>query len=95
MTISTGERVGLVDTNILVYRADQDSMLHLPSVNLINSGLRGDVSLCLASQNLTEFYAVMTNPKRVTNPITPVDASVEIGGYLNRKRVYPAGINEK
>ena len=87
MTISTSERIGLVDTNILVYRADQDSAFHLPSVNLINSGLRGDVSLCLASQNLTEFYAVMTNPKRVTNPITPVDASVEIEGYLQSQNI--------
>ena len=25
MTISTSEKMGLVDTNILVYRADQDS----------------------------------------------------------------------
>ena len=63
MTISTSERVGLVDTKILVYRADQGSTFHLPSVNLINRGLRGDSSLCLAPQNLTEFYAVMTDPR--------------------------------
>ena len=85
MTISTSERMGLVDTNILVYRADQDSTFHLPSVNLINCGLKGEVSLCLAPQNLTEFYAVMTNPKRVTNPIAPVDARVEIERYLQSK----------
>ena len=45
MTISTSEKMGLVDTNILVYRADQDSVFHLPSVNLINCGLRGDILL--------------------------------------------------
>ena len=48
MTISTNEQMGLVDTNILVYRADQNSVFHLPSMNLINRGLRGDISLCLA-----------------------------------------------
>ena len=42
MTILTSERIGLVDTNILVYRADQDSTFHLPSVNLINRGLSGN-----------------------------------------------------
>ena len=87
MTISTSERIGLVDTNILVYRADQDSAFHLPSINLINRGLRGDISLCLAPQNLTEFYAVMTNPKRVTNPITPVAARVEIERYLQSQNI--------
>ena len=87
MTISTSERMGLVDTNILIYRADQDSIFHLPSVNLINCGLKGEVSLCLAPQNLTEFYAVMTNPKRVTNPIAPVDARVEIERYLQSQNI--------
>ncbi len=78
MTISTSEKMGLVDTNILVYRADQDSAFHLPSANLIDRGLRGDIPLCLAPQNLTEFYAVITSPKRVANPIAPVDARAEI-----------------
>ena len=88
MTISTSEKIGLIDTNILVYRADQDSTFHLPSVNLISRGLRGDISLCLAPQNLTEFYAVMTNPKRVTNPIDPVAARVEIERYLQSQNIH-------
>ena len=88
MTISMSEEMGLVDTNILVYRADQDSAFHLPSVDLIDRGLRGDISLCLAPQNLTEFYAVITNPKRVANPIAPVDARVEIEGYLQSQNIH-------
>lgn len=87
MTTSTSEKVGLIDTNILVYRADQDSTCHLPSVNLINRGLRGDISLCLAPQNLTEFYAIMTDPKRVTNPIDPVTACVEVERYLQSQNI--------
>ena len=87
MTISTSERMGLVDTNILVYRADQASTFHLPSINLINRGLKGDISLCLAPQNLTEFYAIMTDPKRVTNPIDPVTACVEIERYLQSQNI--------
>jgi predicted nucleic acid-binding protein len=87
MPISTSEKIGLIDTNVLVYRADQDSTFHLPSVNLISRGLRGDISLCLAPQNLTEFYAVMTNPKRVTNPIDPVAARVEIERYLQSQNI--------
>ena len=88
MTISTNEQMGLVDTNILVYRADQNSVFHLPSMNLIDRGLRGDISLCLAPQNLTEFYAMITNPKRVANPITSVDALVEIESYFQSQNIH-------
>ena len=99
MTISTSEKIGLVDTNILVYRADQDSAFHLLSVNLVDRGLRGDISLCLAPQNLTEFYAVITNPKCGANPIPPVEARVEIGRYLqsqNMHKIYQtAGLMSK
>ena len=87
MTISTSERIGLVDTNILVYRADQDSTFHLPLVNLISRGLKGEVLLCLTPQNLTEFYSVMTNPRRVANPISPVEARVEIERYLQSQNI--------
>lgn len=87
MTISTKLQMGLVDTNILVYRADQDSAFHEPSVNLIRQGLKGDIPLCVSPQNLTEFYAVITSPKRVTNPITPEDARSEINKYLQSKNI--------
>jgi predicted nucleic acid-binding protein len=87
MTTSTSEKTGLVDTNVLVYRADRDSAFHLPSVNLINRGLRGGIPLCLAPQNLTEFYAVVTSPKRVANPIAPVDARAEIEKYLQSQNI--------
>jgi predicted nucleic acid-binding protein len=83
MTISTSsEKMGLVDTNVLVYRADHDSAFHIPSVTLIQRGIAGKIPLCLAPQNLTEFFAVITSPKRVTNPITPAEAREEIEQIL-------------
>ena len=87
MTISTNEKLGLVDTNVLVYRADRDSQYHLSSSNLINLGLRGEIPLCLAPQNLTEFYAVITSPKRVTNPIDPATARAEIEMYIQSQNI--------
>lgn len=87
MTISTSEKIGLVDTNVLVYRADGDSPFHVPSANLINLGLRGEIPLCLAPQNLTEFYAVITNPKRVANPINPATARTEIEMYIQSQNI--------
>ena len=83
--------MGLLDTNILVYRADRDSVFHQASVNLIQQGLKGKIPLCVAPQNLTEFYAVITSPKRVTNPIMPAEARLEIQKYLksnNIRKIY-------
>lgn len=87
MTISTNEKLGLVDINILVYRADQDSQYYLSSANLINLGFRGEIPLCLAPQNLTEFYAVITSPKRVTIPIDPATARAEIEMYIQSQNI--------
>lgn len=88
MTISTPPPMGLVDTNVLVYRADRSSPFHSASVTLIDRGLRGEIPLCLSPQNLMEFYAVVTSSKRVTNPISPADARDEIEKYLQSTNLH-------
>lgn len=92
MTTSTNsEKVGLVDTNVLVYRANLSSPFHAASANLIQRGLKGEIPLCIAPQNLTEFYAVVTSPKRVSVPISPTCAIAEIEQYLrsgNIRKIY-------
>ena len=80
-TLTSNEDVGLVDTNVLVYRADTDSKFHSASIDLIQRGHAGEISLCLAPQNLTEFFAILTSPRRVANPLTPIEAWREIEKY--------------
>lgn len=88
MTTSTSsEKMGLVDTNVLVYRTDQLSSFFDASSNLIQRGLKGEIPLCIAPQNLTEFYAVITSPKRVMNPLTPAKARAEIDNYYQSKNI--------
>lgn len=89
MTIS---KLALLDTNILVYAADTSSPFHMPAKSLRDKGFNGEVALCICPQTLTEFYAVITDSKRVAHPRKPKEAVTEIKNYLMSDRilkVYP------
>jgi len=60
----------LLDTNILVYGADETSRFHKSAFALREKGLSGEFSLCICPQVLNEFFAIVTDPKRVSNPIS-------------------------
>jgi predicted nucleic acid-binding protein len=60
----------LIDANILVYAASPTAVQHRASRALIES----DLNLCVAPQVFAEFYAVVTNSRRVTVPFTPSEA---------------------
>jgi predicted nucleic acid-binding protein len=82
----------LLDTNVLVYAADETSPYYRASKNLRDSGLRGEISLCIFPQILSEFFAVITNPKRVSNPRTQEEAVAEMERYIRAKyllKVFP------
>lgn len=90
MTTSRG--LALLDTNILVYAADHLSPFHAACKELRDRGRRGEVALCLTPQVLVEFYAVVTDPRRVQQPLSPEEARGEIMLYLRdprMKKIYP------
>lgn len=66
----------LIDTNILIYATDEDSFYYNSSSNFLQS-LTKTEQLYLSTQNLTEFYAIVTNSKRVHHPLTQ-DKAVKI-----------------
>jgi uncharacterized protein len=84
MTIS---EIALLDTNVLVYAADEMSPFHLSSRALRDRGLKGEESLCILPQIMSEFYAIVTDSKRVSNPRSQEDAVTEIEKYLDAKHV--------
>jgi len=63
----------LVDTNVLVYALYPESEHHAASRALLERAQDGQVSLCVVPQILTEFYAVVTNARRVTMPRRPAE----------------------
>ena len=68
----------LLDTNILVYAYNADSEYHTACRALLERAIRGDLNVCLAPQILFEFFAVVTNPSRVTKPIILTEALDEM-----------------
>jgi len=91
MTISD-EPHGLLDSNILIYADQELSPFHIQAKALRDKGVRGEIPLCVCPQVLLEFFAVVTNPRRVTNPLSPSEAMEEVKKYLRAKnilKIYP------
>ena len=71
-----------VDANILVYAVYRDTPQHAASRAWLERAARGEETICLTSQVLAEFFAIVTNPKRVSDPRTPDDAVTAIEAVL-------------
>ncbi len=85
----------LLDTNILVYAADETSPFHQDAKVLREKGINGEVSLCICPQVLSEYFAIITDPKRVNEPRTQKEAVFELEKYFSSKnilKIYPGKI---
>jgi toxin-antitoxin system PIN domain toxin len=84
--------IALLDTNVLVYAADETSPFYNRSRDLMDRGLSGQTLLCVCPQVLIEFFAIITDSRRVENPREPEEAVEEIEKYLLSKnilKIYP------
>lgn len=85
-------KLGLLDANILVYAVNEDSQFHDTAVKLRNKGLMGEIPLCVTPQVLSEFFAIITDPRRIELPLTQAEAALEVENYFFSKsiiKVYP------
>lgn len=90
-TIRASELV-LVDSNILIYATQAEAPQYLAAKTVRDQGLTGRISACISPQVLAEFFAVVTNPKRVSAPLTRDEAIAEVKKYHQAKKlvkVYP------
>lgn len=83
----TTSETGLLDTNILVYAADETSPFYQAAKALRDKGLKGEVPVCICPQVLNEFFAIVTDPKRVSNPRTQKEALLEMEKYVSSKNI--------
>ena len=67
-----------LDTNILVYAADEDSLEHERSYALVERALDQPQKWMLSDQVLFEFYKALRNAKIFKNPLSAKDASSRI-----------------
>jgi uncharacterized protein len=80
---------GVVDTNVLVYALDADAPQHAASRSLLETAQTERATLFVTSQILCEFYAIVTDRRRVPKPRTAADALTAISGLLGFLQVLP------
>ncbi len=83
----------LLDSNILVYAADRESPYHAQVKSFRDKAVQGAISACVSPTVLTEFYAIVTDPKRVRTPLPPQNALQEVEMYRRAlKVIYPSSV---
>ncbi len=84
MTVNPVADLALLDTNVLVYAMDETSAFHAASRKVVLRACDSTAQerLCVAPQVLAEFFAVVTNPKRVQRPRTPAEALMVVEQFL-------------
>jgi len=76
------EETILLDTNILVYATFSEDPFFKKAKKLRDKAMKGEIKTCITPQILSEFYAVITDPKRVSNPLSPELAKKEAENYF-------------
>jgi len=72
----------------LVYAADEASPFHEKSKKLREREIVGKIRLCICPQILVEFFAIITDSRRVEKPIKPKEAIEEIEKYLRSENIF-------
>ncbi|HTW52337.1 MAG TPA: type II toxin-antitoxin system VapC family toxin [Stellaceae bacterium] len=80
---------GVVDTNVLVYALDGDAPQHTAARALLEAGRDPANTLYVTPQILGEFYAIVTNPRRVAKPRPAAEAIAAITDLLAYVHVLP------
>ena len=65
----------LLDTNILVHAYNKSSTYQNKASKIIKKAIKGEIEAYLAPQVLYEFFAVVTNPRRVEHPMSLDEAA--------------------
>lgn len=63
----------LIDTNVLIYAIQEDTSQHAASRRLVDMVAAGSPLGCLFPQVLLEFFAVMTDARRLEEPATSAE----------------------
>lgn len=73
----------LIDTNVLIYSYDIKQQHHSFSYTFVEKCISGEITGIIAHQNILEFLAVVTDPRRVENPLTFDQALQKIAVYVS------------
>src|SRR3990167_9329684 len=88
----------LIDSNILVFAHNIASPQQEKAKEVLFAAVEGKFKAVLTAQNLLEFYSIITNPKRVENPLAQDKVLFITNEYINSGDfdfIYPKGITLK
>ena len=77
----------LLDTNVLIHAANAASPVYMLARQLREQVVGGAIQACLTPQNLWEFYAVVTNPRRIDPPLSASEARREVLLYAETPHI--------
>ncbi len=92
MTRAPSASSAVLDTNVLVYAHDRQSPFFAGASALLNAALRRPGLYAVTPQVLSEFFAVVSDGRRVPNPATPAaaaDAVIRLYRSRSLAKVYP------
>ena len=75
-----------IDSNILIYAHNRASPYYNEAKQIIHASIEEDL-LGISEISLREFYAVITDGRKVDKPFTPASASILLKNYFQSKRV--------
>jgi len=73
----------LLDTNVLVYALYEQDEHHTASAALLQRAQQPAAAYCLTPQSVAEFYAVVTDRRRVTVAKPPAEALAALANILS------------
>lgn len=82
----------LIDTNVLVYAINTDALQHSSSIALIEAVRAKQIKGVLVPQVLLEFFAIVTDHRRVEKPLEPKVAWEQAEAFRSILPVFDAGL---
>ena len=85
----------MLDTNVLVDALYEDLPEYPAASYLLTLADNTDAAFCVAPQVLAEFYAIITDPRRVSAPYTAAEARQEVEKIRNKRgiRILPVPVD--
>lgn len=86
----------LLDTNLLVYANSSTSRFQTKAKTILGDVIEEKLAGCVSIQNIYEFYAVITDPKRVEVAIKQKQAERLLANFIeaeNLPKIFPKETN--
>ncbi|MDA4129437.1 MAG: PIN domain-containing protein [Thaumarchaeota archaeon] len=85
----------MIDTNIIAYAHDVNSPNHQVAAALLEKALGQKFEAVISIQNISELYSVLTNSRKLKNPLSPQEASRICKLYLSSAEIPKIAPNER